>query len=191
VGRALRGSSSGYWGAPCSPTSGKSPHSVQVARAGGCSVQGPLSPCVLHARSICLPVARHGASASPPTQREHLWSCTRAHRAARLAVHAVAAHLCAHTHTHMCAGVCARRAGRPARVCRWVCTHAEPRCAGTPGLRPRGAGVPSTIRSLAMLELASCRRLCSVPASRREGVGSRLAEFLLIITQVVTKSGTS
>lgn len=69
--------------------------------------------------------------------------------------------------------------------------RARPRCAGTPGLLPRGAGVPSTIRSLGMLKLASCRRLRSVPAGRREGVGSRLAEFVLIITQVVTKSGMS
>lgn len=49
----------------------------------------------------------------------------------------------------------------------------------------------STNRSLGTLKLTSCWPLCSVPASCREHTESRLAEFVLIITQEVTKSGMS
>lgn len=99
--------------------------------------------------------------------------------------------------THVCTGTCARCASVLAALPAFFtgCAHAQSQgqalvCWHTE-FAAQVAGVPHTIRSLSMLELASCRRLCSVTASHREGIGNRLAEFVLIITQVVTKSGMS
>lgn len=119
-------------------------------------------------------------------------ACT--HHTVCLAVHVMHVYLCSHVHVQV--HVCHVLACQQACPCLPVGVHAlraraEPRCAGMLRLWPWGAALPSTIQSLGMLQLASCRHLCSVPASHREGVGSRLAQFVLIITQVVTKSGMS
>lgn len=111
-----------------------------------------------------------------------------------LAVNVMHVYLCSHVHVqvHVCHVLVCQQACPFLQVgVHTLRARAEPWCAGTSGLWPRGAAVPSIIQSLGMLQLASCRRLCSVPASHREGVGSPLAEFVLIITQVVTKSGKS
>lgn len=116
------------------------------------------------------------------------------HHAAWPAVHVMGAHLCMDPciPVHVCSVLaCWQACLRLPVGVHALRARARPRCAGTPGLPPRGAGVPGTIRSRGMLKLASCWRLRSVPAGRREDVGSRLAEFVLIITQVVTKSGMS
>lgn len=120
MGRAPRGSDSGYWEAPCSPTSGKSPHWVPAACDGGWSAQGPLGTCAPQACSVRVPTGCHGASTSLLTWRVHLRNCVCAHHAACLAVHVMHAHLCAHTRVqvHVC--------GVPDGVCQWVRTCSGP-----------------------------------------------------------------
>lgn len=191
MGRALRSSRSRYWGTPCSPMSGKSPRWVPVAVAGGCSVHGPLSTCVLLAHSTRVLTGCRGVSTSLRTRRVHLWSRACAHGPACPAVPIMQTPM----HTHGCTAARARCAGTPAALPACACAQGQSQaplcCAGTLGMEPQGAGVPSAIHSLGMLELASCRHVCVLylPVMGR-ALGAGL-QFVQIIIQVVTKPGMS
>lgn len=193
MGRALRGSDNGYWGVPCSPTSGKSPCWVPVAWAGGCSVQGPLGTCAPHAGSVRVPTRCHGVSTSLLTRCMCLRSCMCAPRC----VSSCACHACAPMRTHACTGACVQCAGMLAGLPASAGGRAHAQGQGRAhvcwhtGFAAPGSRCAQHHSQSWHARMASCQRLCSVPAGHREGVGSQLAEFVLIITQVVTKSGMS
>lgn len=127
----------------------------------------------------------------PATRRVHLWSRACAHGPACPAVPIMQTPM----HTHGCMAARARCAGTPAALP--ACAYAQGQsqaplcCAGMLGMEPQGAGVPSAIHSLGMLELASCRHVCVLylPVTGR-ALGAGL-QFVQIIIQVVTKPGMS